>query len=89
MIEGKRLIATGAGNWDYYLGPKFEDGSQALLYIAKEGSGAGSGIYCGVTRLKRHLQHLANIKHGADWETMIPEDWSVIDGAFFDALGIY
>lgn len=89
MITGKKLIATTNGNWDYYLGPKFDDGSQAVLYIAKENSGAGSGIFCGVQRLKNHLRHLANVRFDTKWETMIPDDWKVVDKDFFDSLGIY
>lgn len=88
-FEEKRLIATTEGNWDYYLGPVCSDGSQALLYIAKKGSGANSGPWCAVSRLKQHLRHLANVRHGADWKSMIPEDWTVIDWDFFRAHGIY
>ena len=82
------LIATGDGNWDYYIAPPFKDGSQAVMYIAKEGSGAGSGIYCGVSRLKAHFRHLQNIKHGSAWDSMIPDDWHIIDNEFFSNLGI-
>lgn len=84
----RHLIATGESNWNYYLAPPLEDGSQTVVYVAKENSGAGSGIYCGVNRLRAHFIHLANIKHGADWKSMIPDDWHVVDKAFFDGLGI-
>ncbi len=83
-----KLIATGNGNWDYYLSKPFEDGSQAILYKAKENSGADSGIWCGVSRLRAHLIHLANIKHDRTWTTMIPDEWTVIDADFFKSLGI-
>lgn len=83
------LIATGDGNWDYYLSQPYEDGSQAVLYIAKPDSGAGSGIYCGVDRLRRHFHRLANLLHGADWESLIPEDWHIVDKDFFTRNGIY
>lgn len=85
----KHLIATGASNWDYYLGPKSEDGSQAVLYIAKENSGAGSGIYCNVSSLKSHFRHMQNIKHGSTWNSLIPDDWTITDSSFFEKLGIY
>lgn len=88
MRDNLHLIATGAGNWDYYTAPPYEDGSQAVLYVAKPDSGAGSGIYCGVTRLRAHLQRLQNIKHGAAWSSLIPDDWTVVDHAFFASLGI-
>lgn len=83
-----KLIATGSGNWDYYLLPPFKDGSQAVYYKAKEGSGAGSGIYCGVKRLRSHLIHLANVKYDSNWDSIIPDDWTVVDRQFFDSLGI-
>lgn len=82
------LIATGTSNWDYYLTPEFEDGSQAVYYKAKENSGAGSGIYCNVKRLRGHLIHLANVRYGANWNTIIPDDWKVVDEQFFESLGI-
>lgn len=84
-----RLIATSDGNWDYYLSKPYSDGTQALLHIAKDGSGAVSGIWCGVSDLKAHLHHLANIRHGRNWESMIPDDWTVIDKEFFLNLRIY
>ena len=83
------LIATGESNWDYYLSEPLKDGSQAVLYIAKPDSGAGSGIYCGVNRLRKHFHRLANIRHGANWNSLIPNDWNIIDKDFFTRLGIY
>lgn len=82
------LIATTDGNWDYYV-RTFEDGSKCVVYIAKEGSGAGSGYYCNVKRLRAHFIHLANLIHGKDWHSMIPNDWNVKDQRFFDELGIH
>lgn len=83
-----KLIATGSSNWDYYLTPPLEDGSQAVYYKAKEGSGAGSGIYCSLKRLRSHLIHLANTKYGSNWNSIIPDDWQIVDRQFFDSLGI-
>lgn len=83
-----KLIAKGSSNWDYYLTPPFADGSQAVYYKAKENSGAGSGIWCSVKRLRSHLIHLANVVHGSNWNTMIPDDWNVVDKQFLVSLGI-
>lgn len=82
------LIATGDGNWDYYLVPPFKDRSQTILYVAKEGSGANTGIYCGVKELRSHFIHLQNLLHGSNWSSMIPNHWTVVDRTFFEALGI-
>lgn len=93
--DGLHLIATGDANWDYYLAPPFEDGSQAVLYIAKENSGAGSGIYCGVSHLRSHLHLLAmrKMRRNNDgtqsfWDSIIPDDWHIVDADFFRSLGI-
>lgn len=80
-----KLIARCLGNWDYYLSAPFSDGSQAILYIAKPGSGAGSGVWCSVSRLRRHLSMLREICNGS---RLIPSDWEVIDKEFFEQLGI-
>lgn len=82
------LIATGDSNWDYYTAPQYADGSQAVLYVAKEGSGCDTGIFCGVKKLRAHFIHLQNVIHGSNWSSMIPNDWNVVDRAFFEALGI-
>lgn len=85
------LIATGdaTSNWDYYLASPCADGSQTVLFIAREGSGASDGIFCGVSRLRAHLIHLANVRYGNKWRSAIPDDWNVVDNAFFDKHGIY
>lgn len=85
-MNGLRLVATGRGNWDYYE-KVFSDGSRAVMYIAKAGTGCDSGVYCGVKRLRAHFLHLMNVT-GANRKSIIPEDWAVIDSGFFAALGI-
>lgn len=84
-MNEKKLIARGAGNWDYYLSAPYSDGSQAVLYIAKPGTGCDSGIWCGVSRLRNHLYRTRQICGGS---RLIPEDWTVIDKEFFEKLGI-
>lgn len=68
----------------YYL-KTFEDGSRAVLYD----NGTSEGIWCAVDRLRYHLLHLANLRYGKNWETMIPADWEVIDEKFFIENCIY
>lgn len=80
-----KLIARGAGNWDYFLSAPYSDGSQAVLYIAKPGSGAISGIWCSVSRLRNHLYSTRQICGGS---RLIPSDWEIVDKAFFEKLGI-
>lgn len=83
--EKLHLIAEAVGNWDYYLAPPFEDGSQAILYIAKPESGAASGIWCGVSSLRSHLKRLQSITNS---KNLIPDNWTVKDHSFFENLGI-
>lgn len=81
-----QLIAKGDSNWDYYLTEPYSDGSQAIWYIAKEGSGANDGIYCGVSGLRAHFKDLQRIT--GYYDSLVPRGWSVIDHDFFRALGI-
>lgn len=82
-----KLIAYGLSNWNYYL-RTFTDGSQAVVAIAKPGSGAANCHYCNVKTLKAHFRHLANIKYDDKWKSMIPSDWTIVDKDFFENLGI-
>lgn len=84
-MNEKKLIARGAGNWDYYLSAPYSDGSQAVLYIAKPGTGCDSGIWCGVSNLRSHLYRTRQVCGGS---RLIPEGWTVIDKEFFEKLGI-
>ena len=85
MIDKKlHIIASGDGNWDYYV----TDDGKMVLFIAKPESGARSGTYCAASRLRDHFRHLQNIKHGKNWISYIPDDWKVVDTAFFKRLGI-
>ena len=86
-MNERRLIARGSGNWDYYL-TVLSDGKKVVESIAKPGTGCNNNIWCGVNGLKAHLHHLANVRHGANWITLIPEGWEVVDRSFFEALGI-
>ncbi len=79
------LVATGNGNWDYYLSKPFEDGSQVILYIAKDGSGADDGIYCGASKLRAHFYRLRQVCGG---DNLIPNDWHIVDHDFFKQLGL-
>lgn len=84
-MNEKKLIARGAGNWDYYLSAPYKDGSQAVLYIAKPGTGCDSGIWCGVSRLRAHFCDLARICRR---DSLVPSDWEIVDKGFFEKLGI-
>ena len=84
-MNKNKLIARGAGNWDYYLSAKYEDGTQAVLYIAKPGSGAGDGVWCGVSKLRAHLKQLQSITNR---KSLIPSDWEIVDADFFKSLCI-
>lgn len=85
MTNLEKLIARGAGNWDFYLSTPYSDDSQAILYIAKPGTGASDGIWCSVSKLRYHLYRTRQICGGS---RLIPEDWTVIDKQFFEKLGI-
>ena len=81
-----KVIAIGRSNWDYKL-VIYSDNSAAVYYIAKPGSGCGSGIFCGTNILKYHLQDLKRYEKAAR-ESIIPADWSVMEPGFFAALNI-
>ena len=83
-MNGLKLIATGGGNWDYYL-RTFSDGSKAVMFIAKENSGAADGIYCGAKNLRAHFSHMKNLLNR---ESLLPDDWYIVDEDFFRDLGI-
>lgn len=81
------LIAYGESNWNYYV-RTYDDGTQAVVAIAKPESGAASCHYCSVKNLRAHFRHLNNIKYGRNWTSLIPSDWKVTDVEFFNNLGI-
>lgn len=81
-----QIIAIGRANWDYKL-VIFGDNSAALYYIAKPGSGCGSGIFCGTNILKYHLQDLKRYEKNTR-ESIIPSDWTITEPGFFQALNI-
>lgn len=62
----------------------YSDGSGSLDYIATA-PGCSSGIWCGLLRLKAHMERNAYIM-GKD--QVIPHDWEIIRKDFFEALGI-
>ena len=64
-----------SGNWLYRL-VIYSDESAAVLYIAKPGSGCGSGHYCGTATLKNHLKSVGL------------ERWTITEPGFFEALEI-
>ena len=84
MTDKLTLIAKTEGNWDMYA-----DADGTLYSIAKPGSGCISSYWCSASRLRGHLRHLANLKHGSHWESMIPEHWEVVQPDYFTALGIH
>ncbi len=85
MTNLEKLIARGTGNWDFYLSTPYSDGTQAILYVAKVGTGASSGIWCSVSKLRYHLYKVRQTCNGS---RLIPEDWTIIDRQFFEKLGI-
>lgn len=59
----------------------FTDGSKALMYD----NGCTVGFWCGVEKLKYHLQDLARIQ---ERKNLIPNCWELTDPEFFKSLGI-
>lgn len=59
----------------------YSDGSQALKYD----NGYSVGIWCGVERLKHHMERNAYI---SGYKNIIPDDWQLIDKDFFKSLNI-
>lgn len=80
-----QVVAT-CNNWDYIL-QVYSDKSAAIYYKAKPGTGCGSGIYCGTDILKSHFIHLKTYEKQPR-PGIIPNDWKVLNPAFFTALNI-
>jgi len=75
-------VATSE-SWDYKV-TIYKDGSASLDYIAKDKEHL-SGIWCGISSLKRHLKHNAYLQNKSD---IIPNDWTILQPVFFEALDI-
>ncbi len=61
----------------------YQDGSGCLYNIGKKGY--SDCHYCGLDKLKEHLQDLARIQGR---EELIPDDWTITEPEFFKAYGI-
>ena len=81
FVDGMQLhlIALCNGNWNIYANENY------VYYIDKHGSGAHSGVYSATYKFKSTLIHNARVKKN---NSIIPNDWDIIDHVFFKKLGI-
>lgn len=80
------IIANDGKNWQLKL-VIYSDKSAGLDAIARPGSGCDNCHYCGTDILKSHLQHLRNLLNKNN-NSIIPDDWQIIEPDFFRALNI-
>lgn len=63
----------------------YNDGRAAVWYD----NGYNHTLFCGIENLRSHLHHLKNVRYGKNWNSLIPDEWTICDKQFFDKLGIY
>jgi len=79
----KHVVATSK-RWIYYV-HTYSDGSKALRYTDGH---TIDGVWCGLSCLRQHLRHLKNVRYGKAWDTLIPNEWRIVDKVFFESMGI-